>query len=227
MALKSVDELKLFFRTKKKPTQQQFWDWLESFVHKTDGMAIDNVAGLVEALANKADDSSLAFYAPITSRMISLSDTAFLAAVSRSTVGFVLVKNIGICQPLESGAPADYTDTFPSADPGWLWELVLKPGAGGGGGEVLVDRSTLELSAAGSFPNDNPAWKIDELLIKGTDSGNISIGTTAGGDEIGTIELTADQWVSLRIDIFPGTPVYFSSFPGTVQIIIYKRNISI
>ena len=55
MAIKTVNELKGYFETGKKPTQQQFWDWLESFVHKSDGIAIANVAGLSSALNAKLD----------------------------------------------------------------------------------------------------------------------------------------------------------------------------
>lgn len=55
MAIKIVDELKVYFQTGKKPTQQQFYDWLESFVHKNDGIAIVNVAGLTAALLAKVD----------------------------------------------------------------------------------------------------------------------------------------------------------------------------
>lgn len=52
MALRSVSELKAWFVTLAKPTQSQFWDWLDSFVHKTDAIAQDKVAGLPAALAN-------------------------------------------------------------------------------------------------------------------------------------------------------------------------------
>ncbi len=59
MAIKSVAELKSFFETGDKPTQQQFYDWLESFIHQTEGIAIANVAGLVAALVEKADQVAL------------------------------------------------------------------------------------------------------------------------------------------------------------------------
>jgi len=60
MAVKTLNELKAFFETGDKPTQQQFWDWLDSFIHKGDGIEIDDVDGLTEALQGKADvgDSS-------------------------------------------------------------------------------------------------------------------------------------------------------------------------
>jgi|GEM_PF-1243086 len=55
MAIKTIDELKAFFETGDKPTQQQFADWLDSFFHRNDGIGIPNVTGLIAALASKAD----------------------------------------------------------------------------------------------------------------------------------------------------------------------------
>lgn len=55
MAIRTVNELKAFFETGDTPTQQQFWDWLESFLHKNDGITIANVTGLTAALNGKLD----------------------------------------------------------------------------------------------------------------------------------------------------------------------------
>lgn len=55
MAIKSVNELKTYFETNDKPTQQQFWDWLESFIHKTDGIAIADVTNLQSVLNAKVE----------------------------------------------------------------------------------------------------------------------------------------------------------------------------
>lgn len=59
MAKQSVNTLKQWFETADKPTQQQFWDWLDSFKHKDDVVAIADVIGLTTALAGKADQSAL------------------------------------------------------------------------------------------------------------------------------------------------------------------------
>jgi hypothetical protein len=53
MPIQSITQIKDWFRTGKKPTQGQFWDWIDSFVHKNDGIAINNVAGLQAALDGK------------------------------------------------------------------------------------------------------------------------------------------------------------------------------
>jgi hypothetical protein len=65
MAIKSVDILKGYFETGDKPRQQQFWDWLDSFFHKTDGIDIDNVAGLTDILNAKADVTAIVAILPL------------------------------------------------------------------------------------------------------------------------------------------------------------------
>lgn len=50
MAIKTISELKSFFETGDKPTQQQFWDWLDSYMHKTDALAMSQITGLVALL---------------------------------------------------------------------------------------------------------------------------------------------------------------------------------
>jgi hypothetical protein len=52
MAIKLVDELKQFFMTGKKPTQQQFWDWLDSFRHKNEKIYFSDLAPELQAMFN-------------------------------------------------------------------------------------------------------------------------------------------------------------------------------
>lgn len=47
--------IKEWFRNLKKPDQDQFWSWLDSFYHKLEGIAIDGITGLQDALNKKAD----------------------------------------------------------------------------------------------------------------------------------------------------------------------------
>jgi hypothetical protein len=65
MAIKSVNDLKSFFETGDKPTQQQFWDWLESFFHKQEGIAISDVTNLQNTLNSKAEGSAINALTPI------------------------------------------------------------------------------------------------------------------------------------------------------------------
>ena len=56
MALRERNKLKGWFQTGAYPTQEQFWDWMDSFLHKTeDAVTIDNISGLRTLLDNKAD----------------------------------------------------------------------------------------------------------------------------------------------------------------------------
>ena len=51
--------LKQWFSTAKKPTQGQFWEWIDSFWHKQDTINITDINGLPDALARKAPSTSL------------------------------------------------------------------------------------------------------------------------------------------------------------------------
>lgn len=59
MAQKTRAALKAFFETGDKPTQQQFSDWLDSYVHKDDSISADKVAGLDDMLTELALKSDL------------------------------------------------------------------------------------------------------------------------------------------------------------------------
>lgn len=50
MAKQTLNTLKNWFRTSLKPTQAQFWDWLDSFWHKDDKIPLDSLDGLQEEL---------------------------------------------------------------------------------------------------------------------------------------------------------------------------------
>ncbi len=55
MAIVDINIIKEWFKNLKKPTQEQFWTWLDSFYHKLDGVPMADVNGLNEALQKKAD----------------------------------------------------------------------------------------------------------------------------------------------------------------------------
>ena len=50
MAKVSVAQLKLWFKKGLKPTQAQFWDWLDSYFHKDEKIPISVVENLQETL---------------------------------------------------------------------------------------------------------------------------------------------------------------------------------
>lgn len=59
MAIRERNKLKGWFQTGSYPTQEQFWDWLDSFLHKAeDQVSMDNIAGLRGLLDAKADQEA-------------------------------------------------------------------------------------------------------------------------------------------------------------------------
>lgn len=80
MAIVNINTIKEWFSNQKKPPQEQFWAWLDSFYHKWEGIAISGITGLVEALQKKADlvngvvpESQLPFSVQ-TSEIIAIGD---------------------------------------------------------------------------------------------------------------------------------------------------------
>lgn len=67
MAIRERNKLKGWFQTGAYPTQDQFWDWLDSFLHKTeDQVSMDNIAGLRTLLDAKADlEAFMVLYAQV------------------------------------------------------------------------------------------------------------------------------------------------------------------
>lgn len=55
MAVRALTILKSWFETGDKPTQSQFWDWLDSFYHKDEQIDQAAVSGLTNSLNDKAD----------------------------------------------------------------------------------------------------------------------------------------------------------------------------
>lgn len=60
MAKTSINNLKQWFLTNLFPTQQQFWNWLDSYRHLDVKVPIEDVEGLQEALDGKADSVAMA-----------------------------------------------------------------------------------------------------------------------------------------------------------------------
>lgn len=59
MPKQSISQLKQWFETADQPTQEQFWDWLDSFVHKDDNIAISKVTNLQIILNELANADSV------------------------------------------------------------------------------------------------------------------------------------------------------------------------
>ena len=57
MAIRSIAQLKAWFKRGLYPTQEQFHDWLDSFLHKEDKIAPSSVDGLTDQLNGKYPDA--------------------------------------------------------------------------------------------------------------------------------------------------------------------------
>lgn len=225
MAVQTVNQLKQWFQTRDKPTQQQFWDWLDSFVHRSEGVAIENVGGLLEALQQKADVAALGGYSTIAERMILAATEADLLLLSHLNAFFVLVENIGVFAAVETPALPNYEDTFPSLIAGWLWKRVLVPGAGGGGGmlrDVFVMNADYTYTLA-------PGYSIDKIKTKPDGAETFRAGRAEGAQDV-ILEETfpGGTWHTTSIDIDADSEpvdIFFTGVTGNVSVIIYKREL--
>ena len=59
MSKRTLTQLKAWFEKEDKPTQAQFWDWLDSFFHKDDNIPSAQVEGLQGLLDSKVDKKDL------------------------------------------------------------------------------------------------------------------------------------------------------------------------
>ena len=56
----AINTIKQWFKTGLKPTQDQFWNWIDSFWHKDELIPQDKIQDLSTTLSGKADADQLA-----------------------------------------------------------------------------------------------------------------------------------------------------------------------
>ena len=59
MAKTAINTIKQWFKTGLKPTQDQFWNWMDSFWHKDELIPQKNIEDLSTTLSSKADADQL------------------------------------------------------------------------------------------------------------------------------------------------------------------------
>ena len=59
MAKTAINTIKQWFKTGLKPTQDQFWNWMDSYWHKDELIPQDKIQDLSTALSGKADADQL------------------------------------------------------------------------------------------------------------------------------------------------------------------------
>ena len=87
MAKQSVATIKSWFQTGDKPTQAQFWDWLESFIHKDDPITTSQVTGLNTTLSTLATQASVD---ALKGTVLSASASTFSTSIAAGTILHVL-----------------------------------------------------------------------------------------------------------------------------------------
>ena len=60
MAKTAINTIKNWFKTGLKPTQDQFWNWMDSYWHKDELIPQDKIQDLETMLSGKADADQLA-----------------------------------------------------------------------------------------------------------------------------------------------------------------------
>lgn len=225
MSIQSRDNLKQWFRTRDKPTQQQFWDWLDSFIHKLEGIAIGDVSGLTTQLNNKIDIGQLSNYITIAEGMVEISSVGAFVTMSKAQARFVILKNIGIFSILETADLANNNTTFNSAEPGWLWNMILEIGGGSGGG-ILADKFVMNADYVYQLDD---GFSVDKIKMMPTVAQALKIGLTIGGEEIMFEEMIAGgdvYTVSMDVDAFgENVSIYFTGATDDVSVTIYKREL--
>jgi hypothetical protein len=83
MAKQSIIQLKNWFVTQAKPIQNQFWDWLDSFRHKDDKIAVDDLeASLKDLILNTPDSNTVNTAITNEATTRAAADTALAADIA-------------------------------------------------------------------------------------------------------------------------------------------------
>lgn len=97
MAKQSIEQLKQWFESGDYPTQAQFWDWLDSFIHKDDQLTVENIQNLSTILSQKAEASALQLITPV---LLPQNTTQWVAPAGTLIEGIVFMtsgsKNIKV-----------------------------------------------------------------------------------------------------------------------------------
>jgi hypothetical protein len=62
MAIVSKNNIKKWFKTNLHPTQLQFWDWIDSYWHKSEPIPVDKINGLQDLLGEKTDSEIFEYH---------------------------------------------------------------------------------------------------------------------------------------------------------------------
>lgn len=205
MPIQRRNTLKSWFETGDYPTQDQFWDWQDSFFHLLeDKLPIDNVDGLRKLLNEKADIDA------INSHLLNQSNPH---QVTKAQVG------LGNLPNAKSDA-IDQDNAEQLATSAAIYKLH----------QLLTSIGNQTESV--TFLNDGTyQLQRDQLLetivVSAEQAFTLSIGTTSGASDIlPPIDISADKSAVITLQLYADQaqfPLYFSGINARTTVKFYKR----
>jgi hypothetical protein len=221
MAVRSRSTLKTYFETQDQPTQAQFWDWLDSYVHKNDLIPVENVQGLQELLAGngpiEVTVSGSATYqlqaGVLLQNVVFQADGSGPLKIGTTVGGGQIIdttvddgNNVISVQYYANGATTLHITGTGTAI------LFIVPGS-----------SLLPLDVPGSEVTYTlGAGKlVQSVLFVAATSGTFTVGSTTGGSEYINQSVTAGVYVfAIPIYASSETTLYINGPNGTVKLYI-------
>jgi len=148
----AVDQLRVWFSRHKFPTQQQFWDWMDSYWHKDEEIPVDKIGGMQTVIDGVADGISikLDLKQDVTDKELATTNKSVVGAINEVNNRFATIE--------ESIAAWIYED-----DPVVDGHAVIR------NGKIGIEDPLALKKYAGDFEIDFPWLTIasDEIAIYG------------------------------------------------------------
>lgn len=203
MPIQERNKLKSWFETGDYPTQQQFWDLIDSFIHKQeDPIDIDTINGLRSLLNNKADYEALQSH---------LANNSNPHQVSKEQIGLGNIPNA-----ISSAITENKTDVL--ATSAAVYQLAQ-----------LIKYSTVErFSYSANDTFELPAsLLLEKIVVEPNANITFSLGNTPGGKEImDDITLVGGIGNVIQLDLFASggnKTIYLNGITSPTTIWYYKR----
>jgi hypothetical protein len=203
MPIQERNKLKGWFETGDYPTQQQFWDLIDSFFHRLDDtIGIDNITGLRALLNGKAEYEQLQSH---------FTDKANPHAVTKAQIGLGNLPNA-------LSDAIDLNDSGTLATSAAVYQLNSK-----------ITNSSIEerlLTENGSYT----VWMndlLEKIVVIPSSSITLSIGNTAADKDIlEDLPLQAGVANVIQLDVFAyatNRQLFFNGISGNTTIRFYKK----
>ncbi|WP_160711306.1 hypothetical protein [Chitinophaga solisilvae] len=203
MPIQERNKLKSWFETGDYPTQQQFWDLIDSFFHKQeDTITINNVTGLRDLLNAKADYELLQGH---------LANEANPHKVTKAQIGLGELPNA-------ISSSTDENNTQVLATSAAIYQLKRMINAGAVEELTFTSNNSYRI-ILGSM--------LEKITVVSPVAQTLSIGTTAGGkDLLSDLLLEANAGNVIQLDVYAAQTdkmIFFSGITANTTIRFYKR----